>query len=228
MKDFAARIFGLGPCPFRRDIRGFTLLELMISIAIVGLIVVIVSAAMKLGIESVDKGERRINSLERIRTSLQIIDSQIQSMIPLTYDDDGERKPYFSAGRESLQFATNYSIWGGAQGYTVVTYSVENDSSGRKTMKASESIVGMSNSRETGLLGSYDQIYFEYFYKGPTDEEGSWTEEWTDETNIPPKIKLHLVSGMRDFALIIPVRTALPSSAAAAPAFGPIPEAQGK
>jgi len=203
-------VFAIRPSFFRRDSRGFTLLELMISIAMVGIIVVIVAAAMKLGIQSVDRGENRINALERIRTSLNTIEAQIQSWIPLTYDDNGEKKRYFTTAVDSLQFATNYSIWGGEQGYTVVTYSIENDNAGKQTMKASENIVGMSNSRETKLLGSYDRIYFEYFLKGPTDEKGEWVDEWTDDVLMPEKIKLHLVSGQRDFALIIPIRTIAP------------------
>jgi hypothetical protein len=56
------------------------------------------------------------------------------------------------------------------------------------------------------LLDNFDEIYFEYFYKDPTEEEGKWVEEWTDTANIPEKIRLHLVSGQRDLSFIIPVR----------------------
>jgi prepilin-type N-terminal cleavage/methylation domain-containing protein len=207
-KDKRCRAFGLRRISFMPGNRGFTLLELMISIAMIGLIVLIIAAAMRLGIQSVEKGESRIDSLERIRTSLNTIEAQIQSMTSLTYDDNGEKKRYFTAARDSLRFSTNYSIWGGQRGYTVVSYAVETDNQGKQTMKASENVIGMSNAREAKLLGSYDRIYFEYFYKGPTDEKGSWVEEWKDDINIPEKVKLHLVSGVNDFALIIPIRTA--------------------
>src|SRR5512136_1554467 len=65
--------------------RGFTLLELMISITLIGIIAVIIAGAMRLGYRSVDAGERKIESLERMRVSLTLIDSQIQSEIPLTF-----------------------------------------------------------------------------------------------------------------------------------------------
>lgn len=208
------------PRPFTLGLggSGFTLLELMISMAMLGLIVVIVAGAMKLGIQSVERGEKRIDALERIRTSLNIVDAQIQSMTNLTYEDNGEQKRYFNAARDSLQFSTNYSIWGGQRGYTVVSYSVETNNDGKQTMKASENVVGMNNSRETPLMGSFDKIYFEYYYKGPTDEKGAWTEEWTDEVNVPEKVKLHLVSSQNDFALIIPIRAAASFNSKAATA----------
>ena len=192
----------------RQDSCGFTLLELMISIAILGIIVVIVAGAMKLGIQSVERGEKKIDALERIRTSLNIVEAQIQCMTSLTYDDNGEKKRYFKAGRDSMQFSTNYSIWGGQRGYTIVSYDIGTDNNGKQSLKATETVVGMSNSRETSLMGSFDKIYFEYFSKGPTDEKGSWVDDWTDDVNIPEKVKLHLVSSQNDFTLIIPIRIA--------------------
>ncbi len=185
---------------------GFTLLELMISIVLLGIIIVIIAGAMRLGFRSVDSGEKKIESLERMRASLDIIDSQIQSQIPLTYDEEGERKYYFSGERDSLQFSTNYSIWGGQKGYVIVTYEVSSEGDGKPVLYASENIVGIEGSRVTKLLDAFDAIYFEYYYKDITAEEGNWVEQWTDSSTIPEKIKVHLVTGERDLSIIIPVR----------------------
>lgn len=187
--------------------RAFTLLELTISLVMIGIIVLIILGAMRLGLRAVDSGERRIDALERLRTSMNIVNFQIQSEIPLTWDDDGEKKFYFSGDRGSMQFATNYSIWGGQKGYVVVTYTVEPVNSGKYSLAASEHIVGTENSRATWLFNAFDSIYFEYFYKDPTEENGSWVDNWTDTTTTPGKVKLHLVHGGRDFSMIIPMRT---------------------
>ncbi len=186
---------------------GFTLLELMISIALIGVIVLIVGGAMRLGFRSVESGARKIDSLERIRTSLNIVDSQVQSEIPLTITDDTGTKYSFTGEKDSISFSTNYSIFGGEKGYVNVTYTVVTDSSGKKSLNATESIVGLEESREVKLFDSFDDISFEYFYKGPTDENGQWVEQWTDETSIPPKIKLHLVNARKDISMIIPMRS---------------------
>jgi general secretion pathway protein J len=192
--------------------RGFTLLELMISFMIIGLIVVIVAAAMRISIRSVKSGEIRIDALERMRTSLGVVDAQIQSLMPLTYTDNAEKKQYFGGGKDSLQFATSYSIWSGQEGYVVVRYEVQRDTSGKELLKATEKVIGMDKKRETTLFQSFDSIFFDYFSKDAADSSGKWNDTWTDDTKIPEKIRLHLVTGQGEFSLIIPVQVSLPQT----------------
>lgn len=205
---------------------GFTLLELTISIAIIGLIVLIVAAAMRLGYRAVDSGEKRIESFERMRASLNILDSQIQSEMPLTYDDEGVRKFYFKGERNLMQFATNYSIWGGEKGYVIAAYRVESGGNGKEVLYVTENIVGFEGKRDTKLFDNFDSIYFEYFFKDPTEEEGKWVEQLTDEdeAHIPEKVKLHLVEGTTDLSIIIPFRARGSSIAQAYPTYPESPE----
>ncbi len=196
------------------SIRGFTLLELTISITLIGIIVVIIAGAMRLGTRAIESGEKRIDYLERTRSSLNIIDSQIQSYIPLVYIEDGEKKYYFKGSRGSLEFSTNYSIWGGEKGYVITTYSVQTLESGKQAIFASESVAGRHNRVETMLTNPFDGIYFEYFYKEITEEVGTWTDEWTDNVSIPgadivsipEKVRIHFIEGAEDLALVVPVR----------------------
>lgn len=185
---------------------GFTLLELTISIALLGIIVLVVAGTLRLGYRSVEAGEKRVESLERLRSSLNIVDSQIQSFIPLTYEDQGEMKHYFKGERGLMQFSTNYSIWGGKRGYVVATYTVTTADNGRQSLDVAETIVGMGLSRETKLFTNFDTISFAYFFKDPTEEKGRWVEQWTEEGSLPEKIALRLTEGIRDFTMIIPLR----------------------
>ena len=186
---------------------GFTLLELLISLVMLGGIAIIISSAMRLGLRTISSGERKIDYLERTRASFNIIDSQIQSQIPLTFEENGGKKYYFQGDRESLQFPSNYSIWGGTKGYVMVRYKVETDDTGKQLLAASESIIGTKNSRESKLFSEVDAIYFEYLFKDPTEEKKEWTDKWTDMGNIPEKVKLHLIYGKKDISMVIPMRT---------------------
>ena len=196
-------------CPaFCSSQNGFTLLELLISLVMIGIIAVIISSTIRLAVHVVNTGEEKIEHLERTRTSFNIIDSQIQSQIPLTFDDNAEKKFYFQGDKGFLQFPTNYSIWGGQQGYVMVRYKVESDDTGKQLLAVSENIIGTSSNRESRLFSAVDAIYFEYFFKDPTEEKGKWVDKWTDTANIPQKIKLNLIYGEKNTSMIISMRTA--------------------
>jgi len=230
---------------------GFTLLELMISITMLAIIVVIISGAMRLASRSFASAERKVEALERLTTSLSIINAQIQSAAPLTYTDQGvlgtqtsqntaqsaQRtqtaqgaqttgsqnvpaaqgsqtaqntqgpKFYFKGDRRSLQFTTNYSVWGGQKGYVIVTYRVEPDRPGKVSLYASEHLVGVEATRQTKLLDGFDDIGFGYFQNGlTTGEAGTWVQDWTSDTTIPAKIRLYLLAGSRERLMVLPVR----------------------
>lgn len=205
-KSRAEKIFVPRSSLFIFQSEGFTLLELIISIALIGIIVLIIVGTMRLAVRSVESGERRMEALERMRASLNIIDSQIQSFVPLTYEEDAKTKYYFKGGRDSMQFSTNFSIWGGERGYVITTYTVKAGDNGKQVLYASENIAGMEGSRETRLFDNFERVYFEYFYKDPTEEKGKWMERWPSDTVIPDKVKFHLIDGARDLSLIIPFR----------------------
>jgi general secretion pathway protein J len=185
---------------------GFTLLELIISITLVAIIMLIVAGAASLGYRSFSTGERKLNAIERLRASLIIIDAQIQSGVPLTLEGGGVKQYYFVGEQDSLKFSTNHSIWGGQRGYVIVSYRVETDVQGKRTLFASEYKVGMENQKETKLLEGFNEITFDYFRQDDTEEEGEWITQWVDEEMMPTKIRLNLVRSSTSLSYIMPVR----------------------
>jgi general secretion pathway protein J len=197
----------------RRDRqKGFTLLELLISIALLSVIVLIVGGAMRMGFRSTESGQKKIDSLERFRTSINIIESQLQSAFIIrrtgtTYDENFTQ---FIGDRSSMQFRSLYSLLGGARGPVEVTYVVKEDISGKRAIFGSENLIVYTEPlREIRLIDNASDIYFEYFEKGPTDEKGHWTNEWTSKDNLPEKVRLNIDNDGRLFSLIIPLRTAM-------------------
>ena len=187
-------------------VAGFTLLELIISITLVAIIVLIISVAANLGYRSFNAGEKKMNAVERLRSSLTIIDAQIQSGVPLTLEEGGVKQYYFAGEQDSLKFSTNYSIWGGQRGYVIVNYRVDTDDRGKRTLFASEYKVGLENQKETKLLEGFDEITFDYYKQDATEEEGEWITQWVDEEMMPIRIRINLVRGSNSLSYIMPVR----------------------
>lgn len=187
-------------------VAGFTLLELIISITLVAIIVLIISVAANLGYRSFNAGEKKMNAVERLRSSLTIIDAQIQSGVPLTLEEGGVKQYYFAGEQDSLKFSTNYSIWGGQRGYVIVNYWVDTDDRGKRTLFASEYKVGMENQKETKLLEGFDEITFDYYKQDATEEEGEWITQWVGEEMMPTRIRINLMRGSNSLSYIMPVR----------------------
>jgi general secretion pathway protein J len=186
--------------------KGFTLLEMIIAITLVATIMLVVAGAMRLGYRSVASGEKKIENLERFRASFAIIDAQVQSAAPLTYDSQGTKRTYFEGGRDFLRITTNYSIWGGRRGHVIAEYRVQMDESGKAALFASESMVGTANKQTTVLFKGFDQIYFEYFSQETGEETGRWVDQWAEEARTPLKVRVSLTSGQRGISLVIPMR----------------------
>lgn len=184
---------------------GFTLIELLVSISLLMIIAVIVSGSLRLGYRSLSAGEKLARGNDRLRTSLNIIDAQLQSQFPFRTGDEKERKMYFKGSRDFLQFTTNYSFWGSRKGFLLVTYEVLENETRQKTLYASERLIGCRNVRKTNLLDGMDEIYFE-FYEKSQDEGPCWVEQWKDDQTIPFKIRLNVVDKSCRETLLIPVR----------------------
>lgn len=199
--------------------RGFTLLELLISITMLALITGILGWTLSMAHRTLDKGERKIHYLERMKVSFSLVESQLQSLSPYQYnDDEGQKKLFFSGGKNKLMFSSNYSLWRGAGGNTFVTYDVHTNEKGKQFFKITEQIIGLEAKNEAVLFDDCTSINFEYFLKNAF-EEGKWVEEWpSDEKGMPDKIKINIAYGTKKIALMIkslvkPAKV-LPSAAA--------------
>ncbi|MDX9822605.1 MAG: prepilin-type N-terminal cleavage/methylation domain-containing protein [Syntrophales bacterium] len=201
--------------PTRPADGGFTLLELLISMTLLVVILVITMGAMRMGSRSVAAGERKMEAQERFRAVLSIMDAQIASQLPLTYEGESGTRFTFRGDGQSLRFATGYSIWSGRRGYVVVEYVIEAAGGGKSVLYAQERIPGIEGLASTRLIEA-SEMSFDYFYKGPVDEKGGWVDAMVEGTAIPGKIRFRMALGKEKISMVFAVRT----SAVMAPVQG--------
>lgn len=210
MRLHADKFKGLPPSSARqktpqREDAGFTLLELLISMSLLLMIVVILGGAYRLSFRSLEAGEKRIEAIERFRTSMGILTAQLQSAVPLTYDEDGTKKSYFKGSAETLRFASGYSVWGENRGTIVVSYRLESGDDGRWALYVAEQGIGMEETREVKLFDKMRQFSFSYFGRGVAEEKGRWWTEWTDDTTAPEQVQIAFRRDQQEETFLVPL-----------------------
>jgi len=187
------------------DNRGFTLLELLISLTILSLITLLVFGAFHIGIRAWAKGERNIDGQQRERIVLDLMKSQLASIPVDTVK--GDKALALKGDSKSLKFVSNvHLVPGNKFGMVYVKYRVEEAEDGGKFLSLSERNVvlmgkdaDMDNSDDLfiELLRGAD-VAFKYLKKKDMGEETQqWQDTWDPENDpgFPIAVRLTLTRG---------------------------------
>jgi len=190
-------------------VEGFTLLELLISITILGLIILIIGGSISLGLKSVEKGEREASRQERLRGTVTLIDRQISTMVKSFRPVEGEQVVWFEGDQGHCLFLTEKSLWGRKEGLSEVSYRISESSGEGLTLTESERIPWLDEEAEPDvytMLGGLEEAEFRYLDTN-TSGEKEWLEEWTPKDHYPEAIALFLKSRDYEYSLVFPVLT---------------------
>jgi general secretion pathway protein J len=193
-------------------VSGFTLLELLISVAITALIVTLVMGALRVGIQAWEKGERQVETSQRVRSVLDIFSRQISS-IHVKKLTDAEEMPFCIKGsHKTIEFLSDVSMLPELQ-YSVVyvKYVVEEKADGNETLSFVNLPLLLLDMKEGGdvvvsptafveLIPAAHLISFEYLK--PLSPEGDllWQEAWepTIDEGLPLAIRLTVQGNKKD------------------------------
>jgi prepilin-type N-terminal cleavage/methylation domain-containing protein len=167
--------------------RGFTLLELLISLTIFSMVAVIVYATLSFCARAVDSGEARSTENQRARAALALISRQLKSAYPLSVQAEGETFVYFLGEPDGVSFVSAAGR-PEAGGLEKVTYFLREDRNGRRSLWVRTSAPALPadllNDREGSLrqeaevLPEVESISWEYF--GPVQSQGGNLTRSTD------------------------------------------------
>ena len=101
--------------------RGFTLIELMISITLVAAISAGILMAMRTALQSMQKVNDRLASNRRVLSVQQILQHQISNAMPIMGQCDAGNAVFsFNGHPETMHLVSSYSMTEGARGYARV------------------------------------------------------------------------------------------------------------
>ena len=117
----AARPARLGRCPQRAESPpGFTLMELLVSFSLIGLVAVFIHLGYSIGLGAREKAEASLEAYQAAQASMDVLSRQIASMVPYVSNQEHEERPVpvllFRASPRSLGFVTTWSAASGFAG----------------------------------------------------------------------------------------------------------------
>jgi prepilin-type N-terminal cleavage/methylation domain-containing protein len=209
--------------------RGFTLMELMISITLVAAIATGMLMAMRGGLLSLNRTQTRLDENRRALGIQRILSMQLGGAMPVRSGcGGGQFSPYaFRGTPTTLQLVSTYSMAEGARGYAqVVEYQVAPDENG--TVKlivyehpyAGTASTGGFCGDDAALQGSpqplvaasrlaYCRFSFLQMNQDTQFREGGWVNNW-HQPDLPGAVRIEMAPASAD-----PIR--LPMVAVTAP-----------
>lgn len=187
---------------------GFTLLELIVSMAVFGLVGLGIFGVLVLGARSAGSGERVTEHARRYRVANEIIARQLASTEPIMLprqdeglgsesEEEGGAEPFFFGEEESVEFVTTAPQRPDASGMSIVRYWLEEGAlrmSERPvfTAYATEKKRGrFSDDEGASTILLYDVASVTFAYQRESDSD-DWLDYWdaTEEEQLPACVRI--------------------------------------
>jgi len=192
----------------------------MLSLAIMGLVLLIIFGALRIGTRAWEKGEKDVAVHQRQRAVLGLLSRQIASacIYEIKMGDDTFN---FKGSEGTMEFVSRSPIVPGAlTGVVFVKYMVqEGDGDGKKQLNLYEKDAGflkeedVENQSEEDLftlISGLQDLQFEYLKGGEDKSETDWQASWdpSEKTGLPLAVKIILKQNEEtaSIRLIVPIR----------------------
>jgi type II secretory pathway pseudopilin PulG len=170
---------------------GFTLLELMISFTLLGMMLAMVFSVFATATDAIPRGEAAAERSARLRMATALMTRQIRSLVDYPAEtEDEEIHPFFSGDANHFTFITAAPQLGRGDGLGWVTYWVDeagNLNLSERLIFSAGTFAGdePESSAEAILLAGIASHRFEYLRL--EGDESEWVESWDGlEEQVPP------------------------------------------
>lgn len=179
------------PEPVRSRAAGFTLLELMISFTLLGMMLAMIFSVFATATDAIPRGEAAAARSARLRMATALMTRQIRSLVDYPAEtEDEEIHPFFTGDANHFTFITAAPQLGRGDGLGWVTYWVDEAGDLNLTERlifSAGTFAGdePESSAEATLLSGIASHRFEYLRL--EGDESEWVESWDGlEEQVPP------------------------------------------
>ena len=164
----------------RRGASGFTLIEVVMALAIFALMGGILYGAFSLGHSAVEKSDANATRSQKQRAIADLLGSYIRSAFPYR-ESPQDKTVYFTGESAALTFVSAYSQGMGGRGMAKITISSEEDDTGHIALKLAETApvrIGADAGPSHNLELLTNVREFRLAYLDPQAEDEKWEDQW--------------------------------------------------
>ena len=184
--------------PLRRS-QGFTLLELLIGMTLVGFILSLLFAGLNLGTRSWEAGEQRMVTSSRQAVVVDFIRRGIEQTYPLRWRVGEEDRLAFAGEAESLRFVGTVAMHEGASGNHLIALDLVDGDTGRDLVMrwqlpdpGAPGFEPIEQAEPKVLIKAVKEMALAYFGAQSETEDPAWHDQWLDQKTPPELIRLQL------------------------------------
>jgi general secretion pathway protein J len=173
---------------------GFTLLELVVAITLMGLVLVLLYGGLRLGLNGWDSGEARAEATNRLRLVEEFLRRQLaQSMTVYRTNDRQEKTVVFAGQVDRIEFVAPMLVQLGQGGLYRVRIEVGDGRLWIRWRPYLPADPTAGEERETLLLEGVSDIEWAYFgFERDDDPQPQWRSDWASPTRRPLLVRLNL------------------------------------
>jgi general secretion pathway protein J len=184
-----------------RRARGFTLLELMIGLGLLGLIMILIFAGMQLTFRGWDTAEAASEKANRMRLVQALLARELAAVFPYRWKTSVDMKLAFVGAADSLRFVSSTPPRAGQRGLNLVELFL--DRSGRDVRLLMRRQIPAREQRDFEPLEHEDSVVlldhlegaaFEFFGSDTPAGKSSWRDRWEDPQRLPRLVRVSLRS----------------------------------
>ncbi|KFE52692.1 prepilin-type N-terminal cleavage/methylation domain-containing protein [Pseudomonas syringae] len=173
--------------------RGFTLLEILLVLSLMGVLLTLVGGALLGANRAVLKAQRYTTSLDEMRAAQRFLRSSIGQALPLdSSEDDSESSGFFVGSVQRLQFVATLpgTLGGGIQLHTLELKGGDLQVAFAQVQSSADGTVAKPWGDPQVLVHDVEELQLSYRGVSPKGEATGWISDWPWPTRLPRAVRI--------------------------------------
>jgi general secretion pathway protein J len=182
--------------------RGFTLIELVVAMALLGTMMLLLYSGLSFSLRGWDAGDANGRRSVDRRIGENFVRRELSELFPMRWKEPMAVKFAFEGGRDHLKFVSSRPADISQGGLSLVGLEVQEEGRGsrkknlvmRRAMPDDEakSFAPLDAAEPFVLIAGVDSVVFEYFGAENDFTPPQWNDAWKWDARVPEMIRLHI------------------------------------